>query len=137
VRERPIGNINFNRHFLVPFISLIRRTGRKRWQIECLFGDTKTRGFNMEDTRLTQPAKLSLLLALVALAMAWSRGCASAGKGKQDIKRASHGYRRKSWFRTGFDTLRHWINAQPERALESWDQCWRRAGKPVRKHRVV
>ena len=33
------------------------RLYRKRWQIECLFGDTKTRGFNMEDTRLTQPAK--------------------------------------------------------------------------------
>ena len=30
-----------------------------RWQIECLFAHTKTRGFNMEDTRLTQPAKLS------------------------------------------------------------------------------
>ncbi len=88
---------------------------RKRWQIECLFGDTKTRGFNMEDTRLTQPGKLSLLLALVALAMAWSVACACAIKGKQDIDRAGHGYRRKSWFRTGFDTLRHWINAQPEK----------------------
>jgi hypothetical protein len=26
---------------------------RRRWQIECLFGDCKTRGLNMEDTRLT------------------------------------------------------------------------------------
>jgi len=26
---------------------------RKRWAIECLFGDTKTRGLNIEDTRLT------------------------------------------------------------------------------------
>ena len=91
----------------------------------------------MEDTRLTQPAKLSLLLALVALAMAWSRACASAGKGKQDIKRVSHGYRRKSWFRTGFDTLRHWITAHPEMALQSWEQIWKRAGKPVGRRRVV
>ena len=30
---------------------------RRRWQIECLFGDSKTRGLNMEDTRLTQPAQ--------------------------------------------------------------------------------
>ena len=110
---------------------------RKRWQIECLFGDTKTRGFNMEDTRLTQAGKLSLLLGLVALAMAWSVACAAAIKGRQDIQRASHGYRRKSWFRTGFDTLRHWINAQPDRAIASWDQFWKRAGKPVRDRRVV
>lgn len=26
---------------------------RKRWSIECLFGDTRTRGLNFEDTRLT------------------------------------------------------------------------------------
>ena len=28
---------------------------RKRWAIECLFGDAKTRGLNLEDTRLTCP----------------------------------------------------------------------------------
>ena len=78
---------------------------KSRWQIECLFAHTKTRGFNMEDTRLTQPAKLSLLLALVALAMAWSLACAMLIKGRRDIPRAKHSYRRKSWFRTGFDTL--------------------------------
>ena len=31
---------------------------RKRWAIECLFGDAKTRGLNLEDTRLTSPASL-------------------------------------------------------------------------------
>ena len=45
----------------------------RRWGIECLFGDTKTRGFNMEDTRLTDPRKLDLLIGLVALAVAWTR----------------------------------------------------------------
>jgi hypothetical protein len=58
------------------------RVYRKRWQIECLYGDTKTRGFNMEDTRLTQPAKLSLLLGLMALAMAWSRASATRLRAK-------------------------------------------------------
>ncbi len=43
---------------------------RKRWQIECLFGDSKTRGLNREDTRLTQPAKLNTLLVIITLAMA-------------------------------------------------------------------
>lgn len=78
---------------------------KKRWQIECLFGDTKTRGLNMEDTGLTQPAKLGLLTAIVALALAWAHACASTVKGRVDIERASHRYRRKSWFRTGFDML--------------------------------
>ena len=35
-------------------------------------GNTKTRGLNFEDTRLTDPAKLHLLTALIALAVAWS-----------------------------------------------------------------
>ena len=34
-----------------------------------MFGDAKTRGLNIEDTRLTDPRKLALLMALVALAI--------------------------------------------------------------------
>ncbi len=45
---------------------------KKRWAIESLFGDAKTRGFNLEDTRLTIAKKLDLLLGLVALAVAWA-----------------------------------------------------------------
>ena len=99
---------------------------KRRWQIECLFGDTKTRGLNMEDTKLTQPAKLSLLMAVVALALAWAHACASATKGHANIARASHGYRRKSWFRTGFDALRHWIASHPDRASDLWRSIWNR-----------
>ena len=47
---------------------------RKRWAIECLFGDTKTRGLNLEDTRLVTPRKLAMLLGIVALAVAWAAG---------------------------------------------------------------
>ena len=43
------------------------RTYRKRWAIECLFGDARTRGPNLEDTRLTDPRKLGLLMSLTAL----------------------------------------------------------------------
>ncbi|MCG5481668.1 transposase [Sinorhizobium alkalisoli] len=38
---------------------------RRRWQIECLFAETKTRGLNIEDTRRRQPNKVCLLLAIV------------------------------------------------------------------------
>lgn len=92
----------------------------KRWQIECLFGDTKTRGFNLEDTKLTRPAKLHLLRSMVTLALAWAHACGSRTQGRSNIVRASHGYRRKSWFRTGLDALRHWIQVEPQRATELW-----------------
>ena len=110
---------------------------KQRWQIECLFGDTKTRGFNMEDTHLTQPAKLALLLAIVALAIAWTHACATAFKPQGDIARAKHGYRRKSWFRIGFDILRHWIFAKPDLALRTWDTIWKRVPIQFNKPRVV
>ena len=100
---------------------------RKRWQIECLFADTKTRGLNLEDTRLTNPGKLSVLIAIIALAIVWSHLSASRLKGHQNIKRASHGFRRKSWFRVGFDGLRQWIICDPEKAAQVWNKLWKRS----------
>jgi len=43
-----------------------------RWQVETLFGCLKTRGFNFEDTHLTDPGRLSKLMGLLALAFAWT-----------------------------------------------------------------
>jgi hypothetical protein len=45
---------------------------RKRWAIECMFGDAKTQlaSLDLEHTRLTCPRKLALLMALVAPANA-------------------------------------------------------------------
>ena len=110
---------------------------RKRWQIECLFAHAKTRGFNMEDTRLTRPAKLSLLIAVITLAIAWAQACAAAVKPKGDIPRAKHGYRRKSWFRMGFDTIRNWFQTNPTRAAQTWNAMWRRLPKRIKPIRVV
>jgi hypothetical protein len=87
---------------------------RRRWQIECLFAETKTRGLNLEDTHMTDPRKLSLLVAIVALACACTHLAARKIQGRSGIKRAPHGYRRKSTFRTGFDALRAWILTQSE-----------------------
>jgi hypothetical protein len=110
---------------------------KQRWQIECLFGETKTRGFNMEDTHLTQPPKLALLLSIIALAIAWTHACAKVVQPQGDIARAKHGYRRKSWFRTGFDILRHWIFVKPDEALDRWDAIWKRVPNRFNKPRVV
>ena len=47
------------------------------WATECLFAEAKTKGFNLEDTRLSIAKKVSLLIGIVALAMAWAAKMAS------------------------------------------------------------
>lgn len=42
---------------------------RLRWGIETLFGTLKSRGFNLEDTRLQDTERVSRLLALLAIAL--------------------------------------------------------------------
>jgi hypothetical protein len=98
---------------------------RKRWAIECMFGDAKTRGLNLEDTRLTDPRKLALLMALVALAIAWAGRAAADLLGPASPKRKSHGYFAQSWFRTGFDRIRALLSSHQTAAIDPW----RRLGK--------
>jgi hypothetical protein len=96
------------------------RTYRKRWAIECLFGDAKTRGLNMEDTRLTDPRKLGLLMSLTALAIAWAGRTAADKLGVHTPPRKSHGYYSKSFFRTGFDQIRNRLRTDPLDAISPW-----------------
>jgi hypothetical protein len=96
------------------------RTYRKRWAIECLFGDAKTRGLNLEDTRLTDPRRLELLMSLVALALGWAARAAADLLGKNTPPRKSDGHYAKSWFRTGFDHIRNRLRSNPLDAIEPW-----------------
>lgn len=93
---------------------------RKRWRIECLFGDAKTRGLNLEDTRITDPGKLTTLLGILAMAISWVYRCATRTMGLRGIARKAHGRREKSWFRVGFDALRTSLHASCELALYAW-----------------
>lgn len=110
---------------------------KKRWFIECLFADTKTHGLNIEDTRMTNLKKLSLLISLMTLAMAWAYVCAKKVMGTKNIPKAPHGYLRKSWFRTGFDTLRNWIFNQPQKAEKLWKKMWPKRKSTLQKASVV
>ena len=107
---------------------------RKRWAIECLFGDTKSRGLNLEDTRLVTPRKLDLLLGLVALAVAWAAKTAAMLTGRKTPPRKTHGYLAKSWFRIGFDQIRRLLRHDPAAAVEPWRVI---ASSRVRTPRVV
>jgi hypothetical protein len=82
---------------------------RKRWAIECFFADAKTRGLNLEDTRLTAPRKLALLVAILVLAIAWASATAARLLGRRTLPVKSHGYPAKSVFRIGLDQLRRQI----------------------------
>lgn len=105
------------------------QTYRRRWAVECLFGDTKTRGLNMEDTHLTDPAKIETLTAILALAMTWVYEAATVTMGMKAIARKVHGRRQKSWFRTSFDALRNALLNAPHTAATFWTtSCLKRIG---------
>jgi hypothetical protein len=94
---------------------------------------TNTRGLNFEDTRLTNPAKLHLLTALVALAVAWSVRAARTRLGLDAPPRKTHGYLARSYFRTGFTFLRNRLRSDhPNTLTES-----RNLPKTVKSQRVV
>ena len=110
---------------------------RKRWAIECMFGDAKTRGLNIEDTRLTDPRKLALLMALVALAIAWAGRAAANLLGKGSPSRKSHGYFAQSWFRIGFDSIRNLLASEPEAAVAAWQRLRKPTQNQIPKPGVV
>ena len=95
-------------------------TYRKRWAIETMFANAKTRGLNFEDTRLTDPEKLHLLTAIVALALAWAARAARTKLGFAAPPRKAHGYLAKSYFRTGFDFIRNRLRSDPDNAVTEW-----------------
>ena len=104
-----------------------------------MFGDAKSRGLNIEDTRLTHPRKLALLMALVALAIVWAGRTAATLIRHGSPKRKSHGYFAQSWFRIGFDQIRNLLSSdfiavdrRLSRLLTLRDSDAPREGRPTR-----
>ena len=78
----------------------------QRWGIETLFGIFKSRGFNLEDTHLTDSERLSRLFALLTIALCWAYRTGHWLSKTQPIVIKTHGRKAKSIFRYGFDHLR-------------------------------
>lgn len=55
----------------------------KRWKIELMFSAFKKRGFNFEDTKITEPDKLEKLVALLSIAFCW---CYAVGEVRNQEK---------------------------------------------------
>jgi hypothetical protein len=79
----------------------------KRWGIETLFGIFKSRGFNLEDTHLTDSERLSRLFALLTIALCWAYRTGQWLSEPKPISLKKHGRKAKSIFRYSFDYLRH------------------------------
>lgn len=80
-----------------------------RWTIENMFGAFKTRGFNFEDTHMTNLEKLKKLIVMISIAYTW---CVLVGLWVSEtikIKIKNHGRKEKSIFRCGFDFLTTFI----------------------------
>jgi hypothetical protein len=77
-----------------------------RWKIETLFGLLKTKGFNLEDTHMKDPARLSTLFGVLAIATAMVVKVVAFARRRTPIPIKKHGRPARSLFALGFDTLR-------------------------------
>ena len=78
-----------------------------RWQIETLFGCLKERGFNLEDTRITDRRRIKRLLVVVVIAFCWAH---RTGEWRHEqvkpIRVKKHQRLAKSIFKYGLDWIR-------------------------------
>jgi hypothetical protein len=84
-------------------------TYRLRWKIETLFGLLKTKGFNLEDTHMKDPKRLSTLLSILAIADALVVKAGHAARRITPIAVKKHGRPARSVFALGLDTLRRYF----------------------------
>lgn len=91
----------------------------QRWDIETLFAALKSRGFDLEATHLTEPARIRKLLGVVALTYGWTRIVGLDRQNREGPPReCANGYPEKSLFRYGLDRLKelltNWYRMQEE-----------------------
>jgi transposase len=79
---------------------------KQRWTIEKLFGYLKTRGFDFEQTHITDPQKIKKLIFLLTIAFTWSYMTGVWLDESIKIKIKSNGRKEISVFRKGLDHLR-------------------------------
>lgn len=81
-----------------------------RWQIESLFGCLKSRGFNFEDTHITDRERIKKIFVLLAIAFCWAHKTGEWQHEIKPIKLKKHGRPAVSLFRYGLDYIVHAIS---------------------------
>jgi hypothetical protein len=74
---------------------------RKRWKIESLFANLKSKGFNLEDTHITEAARLATLMAILAIAVALAAKSGVRATGRKPLPIKKHGRPMASIFAHG------------------------------------
>lgn len=96
---------------------------RQRWSIETLFAALKSRGFDLEQTRVTAPKRIERLIGLLALAFVWARLVGERRTRREGPpRRKSHGRRQRSRFRYGLDRLQR-ILTTPKPQPKAFFEC--------------
>lgn len=83
---------------------------RLRWGIETLFKSLKTGGFHLEDTHITDPDRLEVLLSVVAITYTMTSKLGGNILKASTIKLKNHGYKAKSTVRMGIDYIISLLN---------------------------
>ena len=77
----------------------------QRWQCENMHQSLKGRGFNLEDSGLSQPGRVSTLMGAVGLAFVWCCFTGEYRAKRVPIPLLKHGYGEQSIFRYGLEHL--------------------------------
>lgn len=78
----------------------------KRWEIETLFSCLKSRGFNFEDTHVTDRRRIKSLLFVLVIAFCWAHRVGEwHHENVKPIKLKTHNRPEKSIFRLGLDVI--------------------------------
>lgn len=79
---------------------------KARWCIETMFGVLKTRGFNLENTKVTISVRLENLMLLVGVAVLWALQVGLWVVQREGLETRADGTPIRGLFRCGFDYLR-------------------------------
>lgn len=78
---------------------------KRRWAIETLFQNLKSRGFELEETHLTEAGKIDKLFGVLALAAAWATKTGELESAENPIEIKKNGRPQKSLFRLGCEII--------------------------------
>ena len=90
---------------------------KQRWQVETLFGVLKSRGFDLEATRLSAPERVERLFGVLAVALVWVLGVGAREVAERAVATKTHGRPARSLFRVGLDRLTRLLSRGESRAL--------------------
>ncbi len=78
---------------------------KQRWEIEVLFSALKKRGFNLEETHMTDNHKIDTLIAILSLSFVWSHSIGEWLNETKPIITLKHGRKAQSLFLYGLEYL--------------------------------